>query len=95
MSAIALKSRRILTLMHGHWYRVKTTEGKVFEWVSWDKERMVFRMRGPIEQTNGRVRALTLDVVTHVAPRDDGTEGAPFFYIEDCYLEPVRAQVLS
>ena len=94
MTATETKPRRILTLMHGHWYSVKTTEGKTFEFVSWDKDRLVFRMRGPIEQTNGRVRALTLDVVTHVAPRD-GAAVSPFVYVEDCYLEPVRAQVAS
>ena len=72
----------------------RTTGGKVFEYVSWDKDRMVFRMRGPIEQTNGRVRALTLDVITHVAPRDGDIVGS-FFFIEDCYLEPVLARVVS
>ena len=92
MSATTMKPRRILTLMHGQWYRVKTTEGKTFEFVSWDKDRMVFRMCRPIAQTNGRVRALTLDAITHVASRDAATVG-PFVYVEDCYLEPVRATV--
>ncbi len=87
----AIKPRRVLTLVHGQWYSVKTTEGKVFEQVSWDRERMVFRMRGSIEQTNGRVRALTLDVITHVAPRELDAVGS-FVYIEDCYLESARVQ---
>lgn len=103
----ATPPRRVLTLMHGHWYRVVTTTGKVFDQVVFDRERMVFRTRVVVAcAANGghsdRVRALPLDIIERVAEKGTYPTGRPraaggeiFVPLEDCYLEPVSARSVA
>lgn len=79
-----------LALLHGHAYRVLTTQTRVFDRVYFDARRLVFLL-GPGVR-GGEPKALALDSIERVALSDGGSMragGERFVPIGDCFAEPL------
>lgn len=87
---VATGAPATLALLHGHAYRVLTTQHRVFDRVTFDAHRLAFLL-GPGAR-GGEPKALPLDAIERVALGSGGSTragGERFVPIGECFAEPL------